>query len=547
MILVTVDALESALGAVTGSEPVAGRISGAGGLDEVEFAELAAEVVLGVPSAHGLSSARAGVGVVAASLLASRLSGVPHAGGVSVARRLRAVLACALAVARTVVGVEDAHDVLSLAQSGSELGTRLLALRGDRVEHAIGLSGAARLSEACRFATSGASGCVGSILASGISSAGALSGVAALAHALSSGSGVDALRISVASSSGGVTVGALRAALLSVGVPLAHAVGCAVSVVVGGCAATTALVAESIPLATRVGVAGRLRGVRSDTLGDASESGGVFAERGSVASSGGVESSSFEGEASARSLAQFGTLVPHAVLIGTARFDGAVGDDAGFDALLSGEGSVALEASGAERAATLTESGALRSGHVSAGDDALSCIPVAFGVSDTVAHVEDLTAGRFADVVDGIPLAIDGVGGAGSGVIGVTETAAEIALSSGIAEGAHARVSLAVNAGAEARAGNLARGLSRIPHAAAVGEALSLAKDGTVGGAVSGGSSGSGVGDDTEWSGRALIVGSLRGNSGSDGLGAVVLALLEGSVVAAELIGVTRSGISVLE
>lgn len=57
LVLVAVDALEGALGTSAGGEPVARRIVGAGRLHELELALLAAEVVLGIPVAHGLSSA----------------------------------------------------------------------------------------------------------------------------------------------------------------------------------------------------------------------------------------------------------------------------------------------------------------------------------------------------------------------------------------------------------------------------------------------------------------------------------------------------------
>jgi hypothetical protein len=57
LVLVAVDALESALGSGTRGEPVARGIVGATGFHELELALLAAEVVLGVPVAHDLSSA----------------------------------------------------------------------------------------------------------------------------------------------------------------------------------------------------------------------------------------------------------------------------------------------------------------------------------------------------------------------------------------------------------------------------------------------------------------------------------------------------------
>ena len=151
-----------------------------------------------------MSSAGAGVGVEGASLLAGRFGGVPHAGRVGVAGSLVLPLSLALAVARLVVGVQDAHDILGLADGGSEFGTSLLALADDGVEHAAGLSVAALLSEAGRFAASATSGSVGVEFTSGVVLTVEFGSVRALAHALSGSGGVCALSISIAGSLSGV-------------------------------------------------------------------------------------------------------------------------------------------------------------------------------------------------------------------------------------------------------------------------------------------------------------------------------------------------------
>lgn len=465
LVFVAEDALDAALGSVAGGEPVASEVGGTFGGSEVELALLAADVALGVPVAHGLSSARTGVGVEGASLLAGRLGGIPHAGGVGCAGSHVGVLSLALAVARLVVGVQDTHDILSRADSGSELVAGLLALADDGVEHAAGLSVAALLGEAGRFAASSASVGVGVEFASGIGLAGKFGGVAALAHALGSSGGVSALSVSIAGSGGGVAIGALSSASLGVAVPHAHTVAGAVTHVGGDRAAAAALVAESVPLATVVGVAGGLSGVGSDALGDASEIVGVLAEGRGVASNGGVGGAGFEREASARGCAEFSGLVPLAVLVGVAAVNSAVFDDASLDALLSGVGGVTTEASGAERAAALAESGALAVGHLRALDDALAGVPVAFVVGDAIAGGVDLGAGSLANLSLGVPLAVDGVGGARSGVVAVAVAAAESAAAGGVREDAHAGFGLAVNARTSAVAGDLAGGLFGVPHA----------------------------------------------------------------------------------
>lgn len=107
---------------------------------------------------------------------------------------------------------------------------------------------------------------------------------------------------------------------------------------------------------------------------------------------------------------------------------------------------------------------------------------------------------------------------------------------------------MAVDARSHAPAGDLAGGLRGIPHAARVDETLGLSEERAVLGAVSGGSGGRRVRNSAEGSGRALVVGGGRGNGSSDGLGAVVLALLEGGVEGAEFVSIAVGRVgSVLE
>jgi hypothetical protein len=102
---------------------------------------------------------------------------------------------------------------------------------------------------------------------------------------------------------------------------------------------------------------------------------------------------------------------------------------------------------------------------LSALDDTLAGIPVAFVVGDAIAGGVDLGAGSLANLSLGVPLAIDRVSGASCGVVAVAVAAAESASSSGVREDAHARLGLAVDAGAGTVAGNLASGLFGVPHA----------------------------------------------------------------------------------
>ena len=549
LVRVAVDTLESALGFRARSTPVARRIVLARSLGELVLTFLAAEVALGVPSAHGLSSARTSVGVVRASLFASRFVAVPHASSVSITSSLSGVLSRALAVTRTVVGIVDAHDLFLLTFRRLEFRAGFLALTDGGVEHTFSFSSTAFGGEAGRFALGGTRGSVGVEFASRISSASSLRSISTRAHTLSSSFGVSTSRVSIASISGGVAVSTLSGTFFGVAIPHAHTVAGTVTIVVSDFALATALVTESIPLATIVGVTSGLSSVRFNTLGDAAERRGVFAERRNIAGSSSVGFTSFEGEASARSLAEFSTLVPHAVLVRVAAVDGGVFNNAGLDALLSGVGSVTTETSRTESATSLAESGALRVGHFRALDDTLSSVPVAFGVDDATTLGEDLSAGRFADGINRIPLAINGVSSARSGVGTVAVAAAEIALTRSIREDAHTRFSTAVSSRAHTPAGLLASRLSRIPHAAVVvQEAGSLAVERTVLSTVRAGSGGRSVGDRAEGSGRALVVGFLRRNGGSsDGLGTVILALFEGRVVRAEGVTVTLTRSVVLE
>lgn len=212
-------------------------------------------------------------------MLAGRFGLVPHAGGVGVATSLSGVLSLALALARRVVEVEDAHDDFLLALRRLELRAGLLALADNSVEHTFGLGAAAVSGEAGRFALGGAGRSVGVEFAGGVSSAVALGSITALAHALGGSVGVDAGGIVVAVSLGGVAVGALSHALAGLTVPHAHTVGGTVTVVVSSVALAAALVAEGIPLATVVGVAGGLRSVGFNALGDAAKRRRVLAER----------------------------------------------------------------------------------------------------------------------------------------------------------------------------------------------------------------------------------------------------------------------------
>ena len=335
LVRVAVDALESALGVVAGGEPVTRRIAFTISLGEVVLTELTAEVSLGVPSAHNLSGTRASVRVVGASLLTDRFGSIPHAGSIRITSRFLLVLVRTLAVARAVVGVEGTHDLFLLTFGGLELVTSLLTLTNNSIEHASSLSATALVSKASGFALSGTSRSVGVEFTSGVRLAGSLSRVTTLAHALSGSSRVDTLSISITGSFSDVAVSTLRTTFLGGGVILAHTVASTVTVVVSDRALAATLVTESIPLATTVGVTGRLSGVRRNTLGNTSESRRVFTERRSIASHGSIGGTSFEGNTSTRSLAEFSSLVPHTVLIRVATVEGTVFNDASLDALLT--------------------------------------------------------------------------------------------------------------------------------------------------------------------------------------------------------------------
>jgi hypothetical protein len=181
---------------------------------------------------------------------------------------------------------------------------------------------------------------------------------------------------------------------------------------------------------------------------------------------------------------------------------------------------------------------------LSALDDTLAGIPVAFVVGDAIAGGVDLGAGSLANLSLGVPLAIDRVSGASCGVVAVAVAAAESASSSGVREDAHAGFGLAVDAGAGTVAGNLASGLFGVPHAwGRLADTLGVAEELAIF-LAEGRSGGTGGVGGAERSVVALVVGSLGRNSGCDGLGASVLALLEGAVVRAELVSIAASGIS---
>lgn len=180
-------------------------------------------------------------------------------------------------------------------------------------------------------------------------------------------------------------------------------------------------------------------------------------------------------------------------------------------------------------------------GHLSALDNTLASIPVTFVIGSTARLSVDSSTRRLADSILRVPLAISRVSSTSSGVGTVAVAAAEGTLTRSIAEGAHARFSLAVNTRAHTRAGLLTSRLRRIPHAARVHEALGLVEERTILSTVGARSSGRSVGDRAERSSRALIRSSLGRNSSSDRLRAVIFTLFKSRVVITELVAVAIS------